>query len=184
MSTPLSHRQILIDLLRSIESQFDPLIAAEIGVAVGGTSEALLRAFPRLTLLMVDPWTVYYPTRRTQHDYDCQFAEARKRVEFAGGRAQVWRSESVDVARWAVNNESLALAFIDGDHRYHFVQSDLNAWWPKVAPGGLLTGHDYNSPKNQTGAWGVKQAVDEWEQRSGVKVEHHGTVWVARKPKG
>lgn len=43
-------------------------------------------------------------------------------------------------------DESIDFCFIDGDHSYASVIADLAAWWPKVRPGGLITGHDYRQP--------------------------------------
>ena len=35
--------------------------------------------------------------------------------------------------------------FIDADHRYSQVKRDIENYYPKVSPGGILAGHDYNS---------------------------------------
>ena len=43
-------------------------------------------------------------------------------------------------------DETIAFCFIDADHSYESVTADLNAWWPKVRPGGMLAGHDYRQP--------------------------------------
>jgi len=45
--------------------------------------------------------------------------------------------------------------FIDGDHDYENVKRDILFWKERIAPGGLLSGHDY------PGWPGVRQAVDE-----------------------
>jgi predicted O-methyltransferase YrrM len=37
---------------------------------------------------------------------------------------------------------SLDLVFLDGDHSYSQVRQDIQAWLPKVRPGGVLCGHD------------------------------------------
>jgi predicted O-methyltransferase YrrM len=37
---------------------------------------------------------------------------------------------------------SLDMVYIDACHRYDDVLSDLERWWPKVKPGGILAGHD------------------------------------------
>jgi hypothetical protein len=42
-------------------------------------------------------------------------------------------------------NGSLQFIFIDAAHDYGSVTADLKAWWPKVAPGGRMAGHDYNN---------------------------------------
>jgi GT2 family glycosyltransferase len=57
-------------------------------------------------------------------------------------------------------NESVDFCFIDGDHSYESVTADLNAWWPKIRPGGMLAGHDYRG----TAAWtiGLTPAVHDF----------------------
>jgi predicted O-methyltransferase YrrM len=46
---------------------------------------------------------------------------------------------------------------IDGGHDYDSVMADLRAWWPVLAPGGVLIGDDYF----ETGMWAsVRQAFD------------------------
>jgi predicted O-methyltransferase YrrM len=41
---------------------------------------------------------------------------------------------------------SLDLVFVDGDHTFEGVLSDLNSWYPKLKPGGVFLGHDYGYP--------------------------------------
>ena len=54
--------------------------------------------------------------------------------------------------------ESLDFVFIDGDHSYEGCALDIKLWWPKLKPGGLLSGHDYVDEKN----YGVQRAVNEF----------------------
>lgn len=69
---------------------------------------------------------------------------------------QVVAADSLDAAR-GFDPASLDVVYIDGAHDYDSVVADLAAWTPKVKPGGLIAGHDYNP-----GAWpGVVQAVTE-----------------------
>ncbi len=49
---------------------------------------------------------------------------------------------------------SLDFVFLDARHTFEDVKQDLAAWWPKLRPGGLFAGHDYQH-------WpGVRAAVD------------------------
>lgn len=53
-------------------------------------------------------------------------------------------------------DNSLDFVFIDASHEYEDVKKDIEAWLPKVKPGGILAGHDYDS------FWpGVVRAVNE-----------------------
>jgi hypothetical protein len=52
------------------------------------------------------------------------------------------------------------VAYIDADHSYDAVKDDIAVWYPRVAVGGALCGHDYHPSGN---AWpGVRRAVDEF----------------------
>jgi predicted O-methyltransferase YrrM len=65
------------------------------------------------------------------------------------------RKSSIDAAK-QFENESIDIVFIDACHEYHCVREDIDAWLPKVKPGGTIAGHDY-----YWGEHGVKRAVDE-----------------------
>jgi len=51
------------------------------------------------------------------------------------------------------------MIFIDGSHDYKSVRNDIVCWLPRLAPGGLLCGHDYTLTRPHCA--GVKKAVDE-----------------------
>jgi hypothetical protein len=70
---------------------------------------------------------------------------------------------------------SIDYLFVDGSHDYQSVRDDLAAWMPKVRPGGIVAGHDFNQPA-------VERAVR--EAFPGRHIEHlknprldHGYVW-------
>lgn len=49
------------------------------------------------------------------------------------------------------------MIFLDAMHTYEDVKADIERWWPRVLPGGLMAFHDYGHDHFP----GVKQAVDE-----------------------
>ena len=59
-------------------------------------------------------------------------------------RIQLVISDSVAAAALFAD-DSLAWVHIDARHDYTSVVADLNAWAPKVAPGGWLSGDDYHA---------------------------------------
>ena len=65
------------------------------------------------------------------------------------------RMTSVEAAA-TYDDASLDFVFIDADHSYEAVKEDIIAWWPKVKPGGIISGHDYHM-----GAPGVMNATNE-----------------------
>ncbi|CAE7579242.1 unnamed protein product [Symbiodinium natans] len=51
-------------------------------------------------------------------------------------------------------DEAADIVFVDADHFYEPVKADIKAWWPKVSPGGILSGHDF-----RFGVGGAREAV-------------------------
>ena len=70
--------------------------------------------------------------------------------------------------------------FIDGDHSRESVTADLNAWWPKVRPGGMLAGHDYRGEA----PWliGVTPAVHDFFGVTDAAHPEAATCWAMTKP--
>lgn len=62
------------------------------------------------------------------------------------------------VASLKFKKKTIDLLFIDGNHSYEYVKSDLEKYWPLVKNNGIIAIHDYkhlNFP-------GVKKAVDKF----------------------
>lgn len=72
-------------------------------------------------------------------------------------------------------DESLDFVFLDADHTYEGVLRDINAWLPKVKPGGILAGDDIGNHDHP----GVHMAVFETLENISVSDK----VWVYKKPK-
>lgn len=62
----------------------------------------------------------------------------------------------------------LDMVYIDGDHEYESVVSDLNLSYPKVKKGGFICGHDYVSPRFE----GVVRAVNEFCKEKNLEIEY------------
>ena len=63
--------------------------------------------------------------------------------------------------------------YLDATHTYAEAKRDLEAWYPKVRPGGLVSGHDYQFQHQAIGdgyTFGVKDAVDEFASRRNTRV--------------
>lgn len=140
-------------------------VGAEVGVYDGGMSNALFKLIPGLRLYMIDRWSVYTPDQ-VAGDPEARMPKMTRRawkriraqaLAVASNRkhdAIVCEMDSVEAAG-KVADESLDFVFIDGDHSYDGCKRDIEAWLPKVKPGGWLMGHDYTIRP------GVKRAVDE-----------------------
>ena len=69
------------------------------------------------------------------------------------GRIDKIKGRSLDVAR-LFPDASVDVVYIDANHSYDHVVADIVAWLPKIKPGGLIAGHDFDRDR-----WGVVQGV-------------------------
>ena len=94
------------------------------------------------------------------------------RANLEGTHCEVIKGYSVEVAR-TISNGSLDWVFIDADHRYEAVKADLEAWFPKVRKGGIMSGHDYKhfTVHLPTGdyVFGIIEALNEFCGKHGYK---------------
>jgi len=117
---------------------------------------------------------------RSRRDVLADRAMAVHNTDFAKDRRAILQADSC-VAAQAVKAESVDLVFLDADHTFKAVCADINAWWPKVKPGGFLAGHDFGHP--MPGCEGVKDAVLRFSRAVGLPVRFDADwVWAVQKP--
>tara|TARA_R100000081_G_C4803585_1_gene165871 strand:+ start:515 stop:1009 length:495 start_codon:yes stop_codon:yes gene_type:complete len=114
-------------------------IMAEVGVRDGRTTFHLLDQNPNLRIFAID--------KSVKGFYNNNISEKYK------DRLIAIEAISIDGAQH-IKNKSLDLVFIDADHSYNWVKKDIDAYKPKIKPGGYLTGHDIDYT-------GVNKAVNE-----------------------
>jgi hypothetical protein len=87
-------------------------------------------------------------------------------VEQAGHAGQLLVTKKVSwLAADAWEDESVDLLLVDACHDQECVVKDIQAWWSKIKPGGILFFHDYITPEGElTGVFNaLHQCItDEW----------------------
>jgi hypothetical protein len=150
--------QPLIDLLP------DGAYVAELGVFAGESSVQFLRSRKVAYLLCVDTWKAGYEERGQGFDVASDsdmsvayFAFDQRMASVPGGSARytVIAGTTLEAARGLGDGPFFDLVYIDADHRYEAVKADIEAWLPKIKPGGILAGHDYSNDHP-----GVRKAVN------------------------
>lgn len=127
----------------------------EVGSFSGESTFTFCESFPEVHA--VDTWD--YSNVKWEgevSDGDVRRIEAAfdRCVIFWNGTLHKHKGTSIDVARaW---KGPVDLVYIDADHSYEAVSSDIDAWRPLVREGGWVTGHDFSDEYP-----GVKQAVFE-----------------------
>ncbi len=147
----------------------------EIGVKQGEYSEFLLSCWRGRHLISVDPWLEEEADKYVdianveQSQHERYLAETRQRLGRFGARSSIWRMTSLE-ANERIPRHSLDFVYIDARHDYASVLEDLEAWYDKVRPGGIIAGHDYLDGMLPAGEFGVKRAVDEFFGERGLIV--------------
>jgi hypothetical protein len=138
----------------------------EIGVKQGEFSKHLLSNWNCKQLYLVDPWITQADSvyDENHHNHSDDYEICKKNVEQFKDKYQFVRNFSHN-AHKMFKNEYFDFIYIDGNHSYEAVKQDLNDWYPKLKPHGIICGDDYTvkSIDNVFGyEFGVKKAVDEF----------------------
>jgi hypothetical protein len=177
-------------------------VLVEVGTYLGKSAaymvDAIRKSGKQLLFYVVDTWDPVIYARWWQHSNDPPrpwpvpelvgkplfeaFRYAAEKVGASDGM-RVLRMASTQATR-RFGDGSVRFAFLDADHQYEAIKSDIAAWLPKVKPGGILAGHDYLDPLSDYHplvSWpGVTRAVDE---AFGSRVEKRGereNSWLVR----
>lgn len=145
----------------------DHPVTAELGVAEGNFSQFICKAWKPSRHYMVDFWGTLNTTGDgafPQEWHNMNYHTAVWKVYNFKHFASVIRGITWDAARQVPDNH-LDLLYLDAGHSYDDVKRDLEAWYPKVKPGGVVAGHDFINP-----AYGVLQAVNEFALKHATKV--------------
>ena len=170
----------------TISKRFDGkknIIGAEVGVFKGKMSINLLESMPELKLLyLVDRWKKYRD-KEAKNDpsgkitlfdkkfWDVTYKRFLKSILPYKDRVKIIRSSSRKAAE-LVDDNLLDFVFIDGDHSYEGVKSDIKSWSKKVKKGGYICGHDYTRA-------GVNKAVNEFFDK--IEIDDDKTWFYKKK---
>jgi len=133
------------DIIKEHFGDKEPGIAVEVGSRRGHWAQGLMANTKKTHLFCVDPWA----GRQGRQN----FAVWLKRCPEIFTRCHPMIGTSMDWSRFFPYQ--VDLLFIDGLHDAKSVTLDLTRWAPRMNPGGLIIGHDYNQAD-------VKVAVDEF----------------------
>lgn len=149
-------------------------LVVEVGCELGRSSSIIAQMQKELDFhsVHIDPYT-------EQGEYLKQWVEMMRLVGGIPAHSFAFLCMRTEQAHWYLDRLGyIDLAFIDGDHDYAGVTTDLALVAEKVRTNGLLLAHDYGNP----GLAGVQKALDEYTA-SGLwsKVGVYGSLGIWRR---
>mmetsp|Transcript_9089 Transcript_9089/g.21889 ORF Transcript_9089/g.21889 Transcript_9089/m.21889 type:complete len:301 (+) Transcript_9089:199-1101(+) len=188
-------------------------VGLEVGVADGRFSELFLKENSGIgswTWYMVEP----FPTRALQDRAGLNSRGVLDRSKGKWAQHCIGSNAHIVFLRYKSNDPRLMkdlpdngfdFIYLDGMHTYKYVRRELEHYWRKVRPGGILAGHDYcdfaekpHTPcsgcgevprcgvytefndqlkgKTVASQWGVVEAVHHWLNMSNAGLKLHNTV--------
>ena len=168
MKTKMENRNEFATLLKEMGLTG---VAAEVGVAEGYFSFYLLDRWPGICY-QIDPWAVLNEPGYSLHgevDQEARYQRIMAKAARYGGRAIPKRATSLS-AVYDFTDGFFDFVYIDANHTLLSARDDIRAWYSKVKVGGVLAGHDYLDGIYNGDEYGVKTAVTELSQRTGLQV--------------
>lgn len=121
--------------------------AIEIGTDRGIFARQFLDRWHGEMLYCVDPYLSYHEMRWDRTG-DLMLAVAHLAPH--ASRVRFIRALSSSAAIYFEEGEPLptqvGFIYIDGSHDHESVRNDLSLWWPRLLPGGVFAGDDYQMP--------------------------------------
>jgi predicted O-methyltransferase YrrM len=148
--------------------QYKNPVGIEIGTDDASTAAYLLATNPHLFLHTIDPYEAYIDwngnnmneTNR-KNTWNLYLNKMQKYID---ENRTLHHMEYSDTAVSKFDDESVDFVFIDGLHTYEQVLIDCHNYYPKVKPGGIISGHDFNVIE------GVNRAVKEFASEVGKNI--------------
>jgi predicted O-methyltransferase YrrM len=141
--------QVQLDVLSNWCNKYRPRTIVEIGSWLG-KSTCVFGKYAKennSTVIAVDWWRdnpdVGLFIKRNGIDIFKQFMQNINELELSRNVTAL-AMDSIE-ASYLINDSSIDMIFIDADHRYSKVSKDIRYWYPKLLPGGVICGHDFEA---------------------------------------
>jgi len=149
-------------------------VGVEIGTQRGTNAVNILKHLEIEKIYLVDPYEFYDYDGKTPNAVDADdvqddnFKEAKRVLKKYFDKIEFVFKKSIDAVDSIPNK--LDFVYIDGNHDYQFVKSDIEEYYPKLKISGYLGGHDINMQ-------GVFDAVSEFRQEKKLDVNIKRKDW-------
>lgn len=159
--TPRAFTNFLVEYYGGV-----PITGVEIGVLEGANAASMIHLLNIIRLYLVDPYLPY--AKRTTEDMAMYEANSHRILSNYSG-VPVWiRGTSEYVA--AVFTGEVDFVYIDGPHTYANTYRDIELWYPRVRPGGIIGGDNYQPIP---GGWEIMAASTNYANDHGLYIGNY-----------
>jgi cephalosporin hydroxylase len=143
--------------------KYDNATFVEVGCFEGGSTvymaELIKRSGKNIKFYAVDLFEKYKPVNGQVAP---SYKKFKKNTLQYKEYITVLKIDSLEASK-LFGDKTIDFVFLDADHTYKRVKSDIKCWLPKVKDSGTLAGHDYAESKYFPGVYfpGVSKAVKE-----------------------
>ena len=142
---PIEPQNSVMGLYEMIQKHFkEDFEMVELG-SFQGTSTRFFSLFVK-KLYSVDIYDYHVPPTGRIPEMDVMFVEAERIfIECTEGYDNIVKikKSSVEAAK-EFEDGSLDCVYVDAEHLYDYIRSDIQAWKDKIKDGGVLCGHDFD----------------------------------------
>lgn len=155
-SFPTQSRDRTRNLLKEILKKFDHGCFVEIGVYGGSSLFYIKDKFPQIKIYGIDPHDkiqIFNGQKINQIDQKNVELRIKNLENLRTNIEESIKKHNLDIkyindTSWNVYNifpnKSIDVLFVDGDHSYEGVKKDLELFYPKMNPKGVIIMDDYN----------------------------------------
>ena len=136
--------------------EFRDIVWVEIGVRFANNAKWVLENLDISKIYLIDP---FCELPYLQQHFSAEKAKENKQIAHEKLKQYedkiVWLEDFSQNVHQKIDDDSVDILYIDGEHSYDAVSLDLQLFYSKVKKGGLVIGDDYNES-------GVRQAIKEF----------------------
>eukprot|EP00931_Biecheleriopsis_adriatica_P121467 TRINITY_DN96554_c0_g1_i1.p1 TRINITY_DN96554_c0_g1~~TRINITY_DN96554_c0_g1_i1.p1 ORF type:complete len:243 (-),score=42.99 TRINITY_DN96554_c0_g1_i1:41-769(-) len=179
-----------------LDQSFGQALGVLLGVGNGARAREFIASWRQGVLFLVDPYIhlrrgYERPENVDDNEQQRRFEDLRNALyddqsvqgrysfvrEFSFAVPPIWREK-----KWGPDP---MMVFLDANPSYGAVRTDLLAWWPLLAEGGIMAGSNYTTDGDGS-VVGVQSAVDEFAASAGLPVfvtdDEMEPAWLIQKP--
>ena len=180
----IDHKSDIQYLIHAINLHGKNLVGAEVGLFRAESFCTMLQNCPNITKLYgIDNWQPYtdfigtMPMEVDEKMIELVEIQAMHNFKWTGEtqRGEILKMTSMEASK-KIDDTSLDFVFLDAYIDQQSTINDLNTWYTKVKPGGLFSGHDWDSPT-------VVDCVTQFRKDNNIQtnLSCYGDTWIWKK---